>query len=234
MLPCIHEGVPSQESENLQQSAIDTLISRCGQKAVPLPHNGAAFSPLPDAKGALANASSPIESQQLKGKGPFRLGTIKDNSAFQSNFPDQSKTASAFRFNSRAPIDGSGSVSASPSERLCFCSDLQHYIQSHVLFPSLPPSPISGNLAAPPQHLDLFHLFFIPCFVSLSAASHSVPCSASHSAAAHSVPCSVLLSALGCLGCLCCPTVQAISLVIPASVVGLVCWQRHCHLSLHL
>ena len=179
MLPCIYEGVPSQDSETLQQSAVNTLISRCGQKAIPLPHNGAAFSPLPDAQGLLAcglfpiekqepKGKVPIERQHPKGKGTFCLarGSFKDDSAFQSKgkFATQSKDASAFQSKGksavgcqgRAPISDSRSVSISASDRLCFCSDLQRYIQSHVLFPSLP---ASGKPAVPPHKLYPWSLF---------------------------------------------------------------------------
>ena len=170
ILPCIYEGVPSQDPETLQQSAVDTLISRCGQKAVLLPHNGAAFSPLPDAQGPVASASFPIERQQPKGKGTSCLGrcSFKDNSAFQPNgdFPAQIKNASAFCSDSRAPHN-SGSASALGSDRLCFCSDLQRYIQSHVLFPCVP-LPVSGNFAAPPQYLPLPMFCFFLCSITFS------------------------------------------------------------------
>ena len=148
MLPCIYEGEPSQDPETLQQSAVDTLLSRCGQKVIPLPPNGATIPLLPGPQGPLTCGPFPIERQPPKGRGTFCLGrgSVKDNSAFQSkgNFAAQFKDASAVRFNVSGP--SSGSVSGSGSERLCFCSDLQRYIQSHVLFPSLP-WPHSGDFA---------------------------------------------------------------------------------------
>lgn len=157
MLPCIYEGVPSQDLETLQQSAVDTLISRCGQKAIPLPHNGPALAQLPDAQGLLACSPFPIESQQPKGKGTFCLGkgSFRAGSACQcmGKSATQFKDASAFCLTGRAPISRSGSLSVLASERLCFCSDLQHYIQSHVLFPSLP---ASGNSAAHPHKMYLW------------------------------------------------------------------------------
>ena len=161
MLPCIYEGEPSQDLETLQQSAVDMLLSRCGQKAIPLPQNGAAISQLPDHQGPLACGPVPIERQQPKGKGTFCLGrgSFKDNSAFQS------KGNFAARFNNMGKTCDSGSG----SERLCFCSDLQRYIQSHVLFPSLP-RPLPGDFAPAPPSLYLLHLFSIPCAATCSAA----------------------------------------------------------------
>ena len=191
ILPCIYEGVPSQDPETLQQSAVDTLISRCGQKAVPLPHNGAAFPSLPDAPEALASASFPIERQQPKGKGTFRLGrcSFKDNCAFQPNgdFPSQFKNASAFCSDSQAPHN-SGSASALGSDRLCFCSDLQRYIQSHVLFPCVP-LPVSGNFAAPPRYLPLPMFCFFLCSVRFSPIFCFFLCSITFSPRFCSPPC---------------------------------------------
>ena len=138
MLPCIYEGVPSQDSETLQQSAVDTLISRCRQRGIPFSDNGAASPRLTDAKwpqtGLLACGPFPTDFLQLKsdlkGNSCLGEGSVKGNSSFQ--FRDMST--------------GSGSVSASSaSDRTCFCSDLQRYIQSHVFFPSLPSS---GNTHA--------------------------------------------------------------------------------------
>lgn len=130
MLPCILEGVPSQDmAETLQQSAADTLISRCGLRGLAHPHNGAASSHVlrrTDAKWPQLGVQAANPPPMGKGNSnPFLGGGLcNEGSVLQSKGRDAST--------------GSGSGSGSASERLCLCSGLQRYIQSHVFFPSLP------------------------------------------------------------------------------------------------
>lgn len=135
MLPCILEGVPSRDiAETLQQSAADTLTSRCGLRGLASPHNGAAPSHLltrtllghakwPQLGGQAANPHSMGGGnlQQQGNSNPcLGVGLVNGGVVLQSKGRDTST--------------GSGSA----SEQLCLCSGLQRYIQSYLFFPSLP------------------------------------------------------------------------------------------------
>lgn len=129
VLPCIHEGVASQDPETLQQTAVQTLLSRCGRKGIT--NNGGKSvrsrhcTDVPWHQLSLAPFSN--QFQQPKGICSSAKGT---HSPAQGTVDFQPQGRVAFLT--------SAFSSCSASDHSCFCSELQRYIQFKQLSPHVP------------------------------------------------------------------------------------------------
>ena len=137
MLPCIPEGVPSQDTQTLEQSAVDTLLSRCEHRRIPkngvtstrsLDCSAVAWTPEIKLPPAPESKLPPApESQQN-----CVFGSAKGACVYSQG------PSAAFQPISRVPFQAPlGSSSHTATEHSCFCSSLHRYLLSCEFPPRL-------------------------------------------------------------------------------------------------
>ena len=129
MLPCIHEGVPSQDSEALERTAVETLLSRCGWRG-DLNNGGESvqFCHCTDAQWSQSSLL-PFPHQFQQPEGTFSSAKLACSPA---------KGTVDCQPQDRVVLPASAFSLCSDSDHSCFCSELQRYIKFKQLSPHLP------------------------------------------------------------------------------------------------